>query len=126
MFRESDRSAYYATETFIRDLAPRVRMGRAGRRQVNYRSRSTRRTLDRQEIIRELLATTPGGLTVAEVGAALGISRQLALYHVKKMAATYQLTMQLEPCLGNGGLQYRCWDEMQLAVRYARRLQEAA
>jgi DNA-binding CsgD family transcriptional regulator len=126
MFQDTSRH-YFATESFIRDLAePKPPRARKGRRTVNYKSRSTAKTLAKQAVIRELLATTPGGLSVAEIGAALGISRQLALYHVKKMAATYQLTMQLEPCLGNGGLQFRCWDDMQLAVRYARLVREQA
>lgn len=88
-------------------------------RSTNYRSASTPATLKKQAAIRELLALVGEGLTVTEIGKALGISRQLALYHVKKMAATYQLTMVLEPCLGNGGLQYKCWDEMALAGYYA-------
>lgn len=88
-------------------------------RTLNYRSASTPATLKKQAAIRELLALVGEGLTVTEIGKALGISRQLALYHVKKMAATYQLTMVLEPCLGNGGLQYKCWDEMALAGYYA-------
>lgn len=126
MFQDTSR-AYYATESFIRELAePKPKTAKRRGRTVNYKSRSTAKTLAKQAVIRELLATTPGGLSVAELGAALGISRQLALYHVKKMAATYQLTMQLEPCLGNGGLQFRCWDDMQLAVRYARLVREQA
>lgn len=59
------------------------------------------------------------GFTVSEIGRALGMSRQLVLYHVKKMAATAQLVMVLEPCIGNGGVQFRVWDEMALAAHYA-------
>lgn len=93
---------------------------RRNSRTVNYRSASTPATAKKQQLIRELLALTGEGLTVSEIGRALGISRQLALYHVKKMAATYQCAMILEPCLGNGGLQYKVWDEMALAAHYSR------
>lgn len=89
-------------------------------RTPNYRSASTPATLRKQAKIRELLELAGEGLTVAEIGRALGISRQLALYHVKKMAATYQCAMLLEPCIGNGGLQYKVWDEMALAAHYSR------
>lgn len=88
-------------------------------RSRNYRASSTPATLRKQAAILELLALAGEGLTVREVGKALGISRQLALYHVKKLAATYQLTMVLEPCIGNGGLQFKVWDEMALAAHYA-------
>jgi hypothetical protein len=37
---------------------------------------------------------------------------------VKKMAAQGHLVMILEPCDGNGGLQYKVWDKMQLVVNY--------
>jgi hypothetical protein len=99
--------------------APKAKARRA-RRPVNYRASSTPATVRKQTKIRELLALAGEGLTVTEIGKALGISRQLALYHVKKMAATYQLTMVLEPCLDNGGLQYKVWDEMALASFYSR------
>lgn len=87
---------------------------------VNYRSASTPATIQKQARILKLLAASPDGYTVTEIGKALGMSRQLALYHIKKLAATYQLTMILEPCLGNGGLQFRVWDETQVAAHYAR------
>lgn len=92
------------------------------KRTRTYASKSTRATLAKQALIRELLSQAQDGFTVAEIGAALGMSRQLALYHLKKMAASYQLTMILEPCIGNGQLQFRCWDEMQVAARYARQI----
>lgn len=93
---------------------------KTSRRTVSYRSSSTPATVKKQAAIRELLALAGEGLTVSEIGRALGISRQLALYHVKKMAATYQLAMILEPCIGNGGLQFKVWDEMALAAHYSR------
>lgn len=93
---------------------------KTSRRTVSYRSASTPATIKKQAAIRELLSLSGEGLTVSEIGRALGISRQLALYHVKKMAATYQLAMILEPCIGNGGLQFKVWDEMALAAHYSR------
>lgn len=98
--------------------APKAKARRS--RSPNYKSASTAATLDRQAQIRELLALAGEGLTVAEIGKALGISRQLALYHCKKMAATYQAAMVLEPCMANGGLQFKVWDELALASHYSR------
>ena len=88
------------------------------RRTVNYKSESTPATLTKHDRIRMILAMVSEGLTVSEVGKALGMSRQLALYHVKKMAAQAQLVMVLEPCDNNGGLQFRVWDQMMLAAHY--------
>jgi predicted ArsR family transcriptional regulator len=98
------------------------RTAKPARRRVSYASASTPATVAKQALIRELLSQAQDGFTVAEIGAALGISRQLALYHLKKMAASYQVTLILEPCIGNGQLQFRCWDEMQVAARYARQV----
>lgn len=93
---------------------------RRTRRTVNYAARSTQATLTKQAQIAELLELAGEGLTVREIGKALGISRQLALYHVKKMAATYGCAMLLEPCDRNGGLQFKVWNEMALAAHYSR------
>lgn len=95
-------------------------------RTVNYRSASTPATVKKQAAIRNLLALAAEGFTVREIGEALGMSRQLALYHLKKMAATAQVIMVLEPCIGNGGLQYKVWDENALALRFASQLRRAA
>lgn len=89
---------------------------------VNYRSSSTPATAKKQERIRELLALAGEGFTISEIGRALGMSRQLALYHIKKMAATAQLVMVLEPCIGNGGVQFRVWDEGAIMGYYSRML----
>jgi DNA-binding transcriptional ArsR family regulator len=98
---------------------PRERQ-RARRR--NYRAPSKPETLRKQERIRAILGQLHEGLTVSEVGRALGMSRQLALYHLKKMAASGAVVMVLEPCAANGGVQFRCWDEMALAAHYSRML----
>jgi len=103
-------------DTYISELGPKTARTKKTRR-PNWRSSSTPATLRKQAAIRELLAT---GIpfTVRAIGEALGMSRQLALYHVKKMAATSQLVMMLEPCERNGGLQYRVWDEGALMAHY--------
>lgn len=116
MFQDS---THQHRDSYISDIQPRPAK-RQRRRTVNYRSASTPATLRKQAMIRDLLALVGEGLTVKEIGRALGISRQLALYHVKKMAATAQLVMVLEPCIGNGGVQFRVWDELALAAMYAR------
>ena len=100
--------------------AKRTRKTVNGRRTVNYAARSTQATLAKQAQIAELLELAGEGLTVREIGNALGISRQLALYHVKKMAASYGCAMLLEPCNINGGLQFKVWNEMALAAHYSR------
>lgn len=91
-------------------------------RTPNYKTASTPSTIRKQIAIRELLKHAEDGLSVREVAKALGISRQLALYHVKKLAAVYGCVMVLEPCAINGGLQFRVWDEMSLAAHYSRLL----
>lgn len=119
---DSTTFARTINDTYISELAPksspmRKKVRAARSRQVNYRSESTPATLRKQAAIRELLAN---GIpfTVRAIGEALGMSRQLTLYHVKKMAATHQLVMVLEPCEVNGGLQYRVWDEGALMAHY--------
>lgn len=87
-------------------------------RTINYKSKSTPKTLRLQADIRRWLRVADEGFTVSEMAALIGISRQLCLYHVKKMAATSQIVMMLEPCDGNGGLQYKLWDATQMVVNY--------
>lgn len=87
---------------------------------INFQSAVTRATLRKQAEILEWLSLGDG-MTVSEIGTALGISRQLALYHLKKMAAASKLVMVLEPCVGNGGLQFRVWDRQAVAARWLSR-----
>lgn len=98
-----------------------VRVGMKTNRKQDYTSASTHRTRSRQLEISEWLTLFDEGMTVAELAHALGISRQLCLYHVKKLAVSRGLVMQLEPCLDNGGLRYRCWSEAALMAHYVRR-----
>jgi hypothetical protein len=96
-----------------------VRKARKSRsRPVNYKARNRPGTVQKQEAIARWLRAGDEGFTVSELAALLGISRQLCLYHVKKMAAQAQIVMILEPCDGNGGLQYKVWDKTQLVVNY--------
>lgn len=100
------------------ELKPRRRSGPKRRKPVNYQSRSSAKTVVLQERVRSLLARSHNGFTVTELGAELGISRQLALYHLKKMVATGQILMLLEPCRENSGVRFRCWDRLQMVVNY--------
>lgn len=88
---------------------------------TNFHARNQQKTLDKQNAILQILVQEGDGLIISELAEKLGISRQLCLYHVKKMAASFQLKLELEPCIGNGGLRYRIWDEEVLARNYARR-----
>lgn len=89
-------------------------------RQVNYRSSSSPSTVRRQLAIRELLTSRAGaeGITVREIAAHLGISRQLALYHVKKLVALGGCVALLGASPENGGVRYLVWDQVRLAEFY--------
>lgn len=78
--------------------------------------------MEKQNTLILWLAETRDGLTIRDVSDVLSITRQSALYHVKKMAATSQLVLVLEPCVENRGLRYRAWDEEHLARRLMNRM----
>jgi DNA-binding transcriptional ArsR family regulator len=120
----SDNSLPFVSNAPPAPRRPNRRARRAAR--VNYRGRNRAGTERKQEAILRLLAMAPVGFSVADIGRALGISRQLALYHVKKLAAGGQLTMILEPCERNGGLQYAVWDTGALMRAFARRVVDQA
>lgn len=82
-------------------------------------------TLRKYSRISAILAQLQEGLTVREIGKAMGMSRQLALYHLKRMVALGEIAMVLEPCAENGGVRFRCWDELALAGHYSRKLHAA-
>lgn len=105
---------------------PKPPARRRAKARVNYQAADRPGTVRKQEAILRLLALAPVGFTVRDVGAALGISRQLALYHVKKLAAQGRLTMILEPCERNGGLQFLVWDTSALARAFAQRVGKVA
>lgn len=112
--------------------APKKRRGRPplppGQRRprprgVNYRAPSKPSTLVKQATMLAVLDRARGGLTVRDLALELGISRQLALYHAKKLAAlgaARGAIMMLEPSEKRGGLQFRLWSESMLARRYGR------
>ena len=87
---------------------------------MNWQSKPTKRSALHQRELVSLMRAMPKGLTMREIGQWLGMSRQLALYHVKKACAAGLIQMTLEPCERNGGLQYRVWDQVALARHCAR------
>lgn len=89
-------------------------------RSVNYGSASSPATVRKQIAIRDLLTSAAGreGLTVREIAAHIGISRQLALYHVKKLVALGGAVAELVPSPDNGGVRYLVWDRVSLAEWY--------
>jgi len=110
-------------ESDIRELRPRRPRPPTPRRgKANWQSRSTPRTLDFQDRLLDALAGAVKGFSVRELGEELGVSRQHALYHLKKAVAAGRVVMLLEPCESNGGLRFRAWDERQLARKFARTL----
>lgn len=113
-------------DSVIVPSAKPARRAKAKKRSQNYQSRSTPATVRKQQEILRWVRVADEGFTITEIAALLGISRQLCLYHVKKMAAISQLVMVLEPCDGNGGLQYKVWDHTQLVVNYIPTMRLAA
>jgi hypothetical protein len=91
------------------------------KRRPDFKSKSTDRTLALQAQVAEWLELFSEGMTVSELASALGISRQLCLYHAKKLAAARGVVMTLEPCLENGGLRYRVWSDAAIMGHYVRR-----
>lgn len=99
-----------------------MKASRAPRRH-NYRATPKPATLCRQAEILEWLQLFGEGFSMRDLAAALGCSRQLALYHCKKMAAAGKVVLILGACEQNAGVQFRVWDEASLAAHYARRAQ---
>lgn len=95
------------------------------KRAPNYAGRNRPATERLHRVIAEILRETDG-LTLAQIGAAVGMSRQLARYHVLKMVAHRRLIVVLEPCEGNGGVQYRVWERAAHARDAVRWLHEHA
>ncbi len=91
---------------------------RAKARRPDWTRPSKPRSVALQARIASILASCEGGLIVRELADILGVSRQLCLYHLKKLAARAGVVMVLEPCAENGGLRFRCWDDTALALSY--------
>lgn len=119
-------------DSHIRELAPpqapaKRRSRRRGAAQWSTASKTF--SLELQGRVIAALAAAPKGATLRELAAELGatlkgrpVSRQLALYHVKKAVAAGLIALVLEPCARNGQLQYRAWDRGAMARHYARTL----
>lgn len=123
----SDVSADLPRESHIRELAPTKKSRRRGASQWSTASKTF--SLEMQGRVIAALAALPRGATLRELAAELGatlkgrpVSRQLALYHVKKAVAAGLISLVLEPCARNGQLQYRAWDRGAMARHYARTL----
>jgi predicted ArsR family transcriptional regulator len=99
--------------------APAQRKRRAKRsrksRAHNYAS-ANRPATDRLHTRIAALLEVHDGLTLRDIGEAMGISRQLARYHVLKMVAHRRLVVIVEPCEGNGGVQYRVYERAAYAA----------
>lgn len=110
------------SEVFELTSARRTRRSRTKKRTVNWQSANRGRTSKLQEQIHGWLNIIGEGFSVSELAGLVGISRQLCLYHLKKMAATRQLVMALEPCEGNGGLQFHVWANGVAAAHFLARV----
>lgn len=91
------------------------RTKRAPRRQVNYAAANRPATDRLHDRMFEVMTHSPA-ITVRELAEAVGISRQLCLYHVKKMVAHDRIVAELAPCRGNGGVQFVLFTKLQRAV----------
>jgi hypothetical protein len=116
-------------ESHIRELAPAARPKAKRRGGAHWSTANKTFTLEMQGRVVAALAAAPKGATLRELPAELGatlkgrpVSRQLALYHVKKAVAAGLIALVLEPCARNGQLQYRAWDRGAMARHYARAL----
>lgn len=116
-----DEARRNVVESFISELAPRRAAPRRGRRAASAprRGRTTRAGDAKRARLVAWLRVAPSGLSVAELAALVGISRQLCLYHMKRLVATSRagasgVTAVLEPCARNGQTQYRVWDAERL------------
>ena len=90
----------------IRELAPKA----TKRRKANYASGDREVSIKRQRLILALLRVSETGtLTIREVCDATGISRQLAHYHLRKLAYRGQIALVLERGGRPGSLTFRVW-----------------
>jgi DNA-binding transcriptional ArsR family regulator len=86
----------------------------ARRRSIDYGSEDKPSSIKKQRLILALMLD--GSLTVREIADLVGISRQLTLYHLKKLAYRELVAMTLEPA-GNGKLRFR--NRLRLRYRQA-------
>lgn len=95
--------------TTVAPPRPRRRAKKA-KRQPNYASANRPATERMHRVIVELLKQQDG-MTLSELGKSMGMSRQLMRYHVLKLVAHRRVLVILEPCEGNGGVQYRVYEK---------------
>ena len=95
------------------------------KRTVNFKSDVTRgRTVGLESRLLAELADSPDGLTMREIGDELGIGRVDATYHCKRLAASGELRLELEPCDDNSGIRLRAWDVSLHAAKVRARFSE--
>lgn len=102
--------------------SPSKRRSKA-KREVNYHGRIRPATLALHDRIAALLEGC-AGLSVREIAAEVGVSRQLCLYHIKKMVAHGRLIAELAPCPINGGVQFVVYEKRMRALELAIWLKE--
>jgi hypothetical protein len=95
------------------------------KRTVNFASENRPKTERMHRVIAEILKQHDG-MTLSELGRSMGMSRQLMRYHVLKMVAHKRVLVILEPCEGNGGVQYRVYEKAQHAQQAVKWLHEHA
>jgi hypothetical protein len=106
-------------ESYTSELRPRrgATPRPSQRATANAPRRANRAGAAKRARIQAWLRVAPSGLSISELAALVGCSRQLCLYHVKRLAAEGALsgvTAVLEPCARNGGVQYRVWSDERL------------
>jgi hypothetical protein len=88
----------------------RARRRKAKPRKPNYGAKNTAASDRKQAAILALLdADGDGTLTIRDIATALGISRQLAHYHVRKLAYRREIAVMLEPSDAPGVLRFRLY-----------------
>lgn len=87
------------------------RRAKKASRQVNFASANRPKTERMHRVIAQILMQHDG-MTLSELGKAMGMSRQLMRYHALKMVAHKRVLVILEPCEGNGGVQYRVFEKV--------------
>lgn len=88
---------------------------RTPKRIVNYAGKNRASTDELHSRMFEALALFPA-ISVRDLADLVGISRQLCLYHVKKMCAQDRIVAELAPCHGNGGVMFVLYTKLQRAV----------
>lgn len=79
-------------------------------RKPNYASKNTEASERKQRLIMALLdASGTRTITVREIADALGLSRPLVHYHIRKLAYRRMVVVMMEPADAPGVLRFRLW-----------------